>query len=207
MPSRRFDASLPFILRWEGGFVDHPADPGGATNKGVTQRVYDSWRTRQGQPPRSVRLIEDAEVHAIYESDYWVPPRCDLLSGPLDLVHFDTAVNMGPGRAVRFLQSALRCSVDGDFGPGTKMAVESCDPGDAVLAYCDRREEFYRALVARKPDQGVFLKGWLNRLEALRAAAGLPGRQRMMPRGLEPGERIARIPDIGEDPSFDVDQP
>ena len=207
MPSQRFDASLPFILRWEGGFVDHPADRGGATNKGVTQRVYDGWRARQGEPPRSVRLIEDAEVHAIYEADYWVPPRCDVLSGPLDLVHFDTAVNMGPGRAVRFLQSAVRCPVDGDFGPGTEMAVASCDPGEALLAYCDAREAFYRALVAKKPDQGVFLKGWLNRLEALRAAAGLPGRQRMVPRGLEPGEQIARIPDIGEDPSFDIDQP
>ena len=59
MPSSRFDASLPFILRWEGGFVDHPADRGGATNKGVTQRVYDAWRARQGQAPRSVRLIEE----------------------------------------------------------------------------------------------------------------------------------------------------
>ena len=66
MPSPRFDVSLPFILRWEGGFIDHPADPGGATNKGVTQKVYDAWRARQGQPPRSVRLIEDAEMHAIY---------------------------------------------------------------------------------------------------------------------------------------------
>ena len=118
MPSPRFDVSLPFILRWEGGFIDHPADPGGATNKGVTQKVYDAWRARQGQPPRSVRLIEDAEMHAIYESNYWVPPRCDLLSGPLDLVQFDTAVNMGPGRAVRFLQSALRCRGRRRFRPG-----------------------------------------------------------------------------------------
>ena len=207
MPSSRFDASLPFILRWEGGFVDHPADRGGATNKGVTQRVYDAWRARQGQPPRSVRLIEEPEVQAIYESDYWVPPRCDLLSGPLDLVHFDTAVNMGPGRAVRFLQSAVRCPVDGDFGPSTALAVASCDAGEAVLAYCDAREAFYRTLVARKPDQGVFLKGWLNRLRALRAEAGLPGHEGLVPRGLEPGEQMARIPDIGEDPSFDVDQP
>jgi lysozyme family protein len=207
MASPRFDSSLPFILRWEGGFVDHPADRGGATNRGVTQRVYDGWRARQGQPARSVRLIDDAEVHAIYESDYWVPPRCDLLSGPMDLVHFDTAVNMGPGRAVRFLQSAVRCPVDGDFGPGTALAVASCEPGSAVIAYCDAREAFYRALVARKPDQAVFLKGWLNRLRALRAEAGLPGHEGMVPRGLEPGEHIARIPDIGEDPSFDDDQP
>jgi lysozyme family protein len=153
-----------------------------------------------------VRLIDDAEVHAIYESDYWVPPRCDLLSGPLDLVQFDTAVNMGPGRAVRFLQSSVRCPVDGDFGPGTVLAVGSCDAGEAVVAYCDAREAFYRALVARKPDQAVFMKGWLNRLRALRAEAGLPGHEGLVPRGVDPGEYVARIPDIGEDPSFDVDQ-
>jgi lysozyme family protein len=206
MPSPRFDVSLPFILRWEGGFIDHPADPGGATNKGVTQKVYDAWRARQGQPPRSVRLIENAEMQAIYESNYWVPPRCDLLSGPLDLVQFDTAVNMGPGRAVRFLQSAVNCPVDGDFGPGTEVALASCDAGETVLAYCDAREAFYRAIVARKPNQAVFLRGWLNRLRALRAEAGLPGHEGLIPRGPDPGEHIARIPDIGEDPSFDLDQ-
>ena len=86
MPSAAFNASLPFILRWEGGFVDHPADPGGRTNKGVTQRVYDAWRRRQGLPQRDVKLIEDGEVHTIYESGYWIPPRCDLLAQPLGLV-------------------------------------------------------------------------------------------------------------------------
>src|SRR5215212_9684838 len=96
MPSAAFQASLPFILRWEGGYVNHPADPGGATNKGVTQRVYDDWRVRRGMPARDVRQIMDDEVHAIYEAGYWTPPHCDLLPRPLDLVQFDTAVNMGP---------------------------------------------------------------------------------------------------------------
>jgi lysozyme family protein len=129
MPSPAFTASLPFILRWEGGYVDHPADPGGATNKGVTQRVYDDWRTRQGLPARAVRQLEDAEMHAIYEAGYWLPPRCDLLQRQLDLVHFDTAVNMGVGRAVRMLQGALGCDVDGDFGPATRMAAEAAASG------------------------------------------------------------------------------
>ena len=71
MPSAAFQASLPFILRWEGGYVNHPADPGGATNKGVTQRVYDDWRVRRGMPARDVRQITDGEVHAIYEAGYW----------------------------------------------------------------------------------------------------------------------------------------
>ena len=135
MPSAAFEAALPFILRWEGGFVDHPADPGGRTNRGVTQRVYNAWRARQGLPGRDVKHIGEAEVHAIYESGYWVPPRCDLLAQPLDLVQFDTAVNMGPGRAVRFLQQAVGCGVDGDFGPATERAVLACDGGDAVLTY------------------------------------------------------------------------
>ena len=203
MPSPAFTAALPFILRWEGGFVDHPADPGGRTNKGVTQRVYNAWRARQGQPGRDVKFIDEAEVQAIYESGYWVPPRCDLLMQPLDLVQFDTAVNMGPGRAVRFLQQAVGCGVDGDFGPATERAVLACDGGDAVVKYCKLRESFYRDIVARKPDQGVFLKGWMNRLNSLRKEAGLPGFESA--RGFDFGDAgyIAKVPDIGEDPSYD----
>ena len=203
MPSPAFAAALPFILRWEGGFVDHPADPGGRTNKGVTQRTYNAWRTRQGLDSRDVKLIGDAEVHAIYESGYWVPPRCDLLGTPLDVVQFDTAVNMGPGRAVRFLQQAVGCGVDGDFGPATQRAVMACDGGDAVARYCNIREDFYRQIVARKPAQAVFLKGWMNRLNSLRKEAGLPGFEAA--RGFDFGDAgyIAKVPDIGEDPSYD----
>lgn len=203
MPSAAFDEAMKFVLRWEGGFVDHPADPGGRTNKGVTQLVYQRWRERQGLPPRDVKLIDDAEVKAIYESGYWIPPRCDLLSGPLDLVQFDTAVNMGPGRAVRFLQQAVGCGVDGDFGPNTERAVQRCDPGTAVTAYCDVREQFYRRIVANKPSQQVFLKGWLNRLNSLRKAAGLPGFESARDLDFGDAAYIARVPDIGEDPAYD----
>ncbi len=68
MSSSAFAAALPFILRWEGGYVNDPDDPGGATNKGVTQRIYDDWRKRQGLPPRDVRQLEEAELQAIYEA-------------------------------------------------------------------------------------------------------------------------------------------
>jgi lysozyme family protein len=203
MTSAGFAASLPFVLRWEGGFVDHPADPGGRTNKGVTQRVYDGWRRRQGLPQRDVKQIEDAEVHAIYETDYWMPPRCDLLQGELDLVQFDTAVNMGVGRAVRFLQQSVGCPVDGDFGPATQKAVDACDPGEAIVRYCNAREAFYRRIVQNKPSQAVFLKGWMNRLNSLRQEVGLPGFESA--RDLDFGDAgyIARIPDIGEDAGYD----
>ncbi len=205
MPSPAFAAALPFVLRWEGGFVDHPADPGGRTNRGVTQRVYDAWCARQGRPGRDVKLIDEAEVQAIYEAGYWLPPRCELLAPPLDLVQFDTAVNMGPGRAVRFLQQALGCSVDGDFGPGTQRAAQACHGADAGLEYCRLREAFYRGIVARKPEQAVFLKGWMNRLDSLRRQAGLPGFAATRGIDLDFGDTgwIAKVPDIGEDPSYD----
>jgi lysozyme family protein len=203
--STAFHSSLPFVLQWEGGFVNHPADPGGATNKGVTQKVYDGWRARQGQPPRTVRLIEEAEVHAIYHADYWIPPRCDVLERQLDLVQFDTAVNMGVGRAVRLLQKAAGCDVDGAFGPGTQQAVEACTPGDLLTGYCDAREAYYRLLVARNAKLGVFLKGWLNRLNALRQEVGLAVRE--MPGPDLGGEawHTERIPDVGVDARYDVE--
>lgn len=203
MDNSALDAALKFVLRWEGGFVDHPADPGGRTNKGVTQKVYDGWRRRQGQPPRDVKDITNDEVHTIYASDYWVPPRCDLLGTPLGMVQFDTAVNMGVGRAVRFLQASVGCGVDGDFGPGTEAAVAGCDAGSTVKAYCDRREAYYRSLAQQRPPMAVFLKGWLNRLNSLRHEVGLPGHESIA-RGLDFGDApyIARVPDIGEDPTW-----
>jgi lysozyme family protein len=204
MPSAQLLSSLEFVLRWEGGFVNNPNDPGGRTNRGVTQKVYDQWRARQGAPAQDVKLIGDAEVEAIYESGYWLAARCDLLDDPLYLVQFDTAVNMGVGRAVRFLQGAVACPVDGDFGPGTEKAFAACDRGAAVIHYCNAREAFYDRLIEKNPKLATFRKGWLNRLNALRKAAGLPGFESAKESGPLEGEHIMRIPDIGQDPAFDL---
>jgi lysozyme family protein len=204
MPSTQLSSSLKFVLLWEGGFVDHPSDPGGRTNKGVTQKVYDQWRARQGVAPQDVKDITDEEVQAIYESGYWLAARCDLLDDPLYLVQFDTAVNMGVGRAVRFLQAAANCPVDGDFGSGTAKAVAACDHGEIVVRYCDAREAFYGRLIEKNPKLAAFRKGWLNRLNALRKEAGLPGFESMQEFGPVAGQPAMRIPDIGEDPAFDL---
>jgi lysozyme family protein len=199
MPSDAFRESLPFILRWEGGYVDHPADPGGRTNKGVTQEVYDDWRARQDLPPRHVKSIEDAEVQAIYKTGYWMPPRCDLLRRQLDLVQFDTAVNMGVRRAVRMLQGAAGCKVDGDFGPITERTVKGCDLGATLATYCDAREFFYRDLADRRPNFKVFLKGWLNRLNALRKEVGLPGYETRALLDFGDTAYIARVPEFDDE--------
>ncbi len=207
MPSPAFLASLPFILRWEGGYVDHPADPGGRTNKGVTQGVYDRWRVAQGLSARHVRLIDDAEVAAIYESGYWIPPRCDRLRRRLDLLHFDTAVNMGPGRAVRFLQGALNCSVDGAFGSGTERAAAECELLPTIEAYCEARLNYYRRLTDQRPELRVFLKGWTNRVNALKSEIGLGGPEATLEVNFGESGYIARIPDLGIDPAYDLDEP
>jgi lysozyme family protein len=204
MPTAEFIDALPFVLQWEGGYVNHPNDPGGATNKGVTQKVYDAWRSKNGLPVRDVRQLEERELQALYESGYWVPPKCPALASPLDLVQFDTAVNMGVGRAVKFLQKAVGAEPDGAYGPGTQRCVDNCDTGTALIAYCDIREAYYRSLASNNPKLAVFLKGWLNRLNALRKRVGLPGYESVDDE-VDFGEAgyMGRVPDIGEDPAYD----
>lgn len=171
----RLATALKFTLRWEGGYVNHPADPGGATNKGVTKAVYDRYRTAKGLDLTDVRNITDDEVHDIYENGYWRRAKCPDLAIDLDTVQFDTAVNMGVGRAVKFMQKSVGCAADGAWGPITAAAVASCDPGPTLQKYCDTREAFYEGLVRRRPKMKVFMKGWMNRLNDLRGFVGLPG--------------------------------
>ena len=200
MSSASFAASLPFVLRWEGGFVNHPDDPGGATNRGVTQKVYDAWRAAQGQPKQDVRNLADAEMQSIYEANYWRAARCDALERKLDVVQFDTAVNMGTGRAVRFLQAAVGCEVDGGFGSGTLQAVQGCDLGSALTAYCNQREAFYDQLIAKNARLAVFRRGWMNRLDSQRKEIGLPGFESVDdPLDFGDTDYIERIPDIDEE--------
>jgi lysozyme family protein len=115
----RFAHWLPHILKHEGGWANHPRDPGGATMKGVIQRTYDSWRDRQGQPRQSVRNITDADVAAIYRRDYWDAIKGDDLPAGVDYCIFDFAVNSGINRASRYLQRAVGAGEDGAIGPAT----------------------------------------------------------------------------------------
>lgn|SRR5512132_433186 len=199
MPSESFIESLPFILRWEGGFVDDPDDPGGRTNKGVTQKVYSAWRTSRGLPKADVKHIAEDEVQAIYEQNYWLATSCHLLLRRLDLVQFDTAVNMGPARSVKILQTTLGCTPDGNFGSTTQQLAAGCDVAATIANYCTVREGIYRSLAQNNPKSSKFLKGWLNRLNALRAEVGVPGF--LAPRGeIDFGDAgyIAKVPDLAE---------
>ncbi len=195
-----YNDALAFVLRWEGGFVNDPNDHGGRTMKGVTQMVYDAWRASQGKPAADVAKILDAEVAAIYSDNYWKKALCHIVQSHIDLALFDTAVNMGPNRAVKILQQAVGVAPDGQFGRATQQACDACHPPDAVARYCSIREALYRRF-AEAPGQDRFLAGWLNRLNALRGAAGVPGYARRGGDEVDFGDTdfIERIPDIGPD--------
>lgn len=158
--------ALRFVLRWEGGYVNDPADAGGATNKGITQAVYNTYLASLGRPPRSVQFITDQEVEAIYRRNYWQAAHCPDLPGALAIAQFETAVNMGVGRAIGFLQKSLGVPVDRRYGPQTDAAVKQCNPSRTLEKYLSLREQFYYRLAYHGLRK--FLRGWLNRMGALR---------------------------------------
>ena len=147
-----------WILQAEGGLVDNPNDPGGLTKYGISQAAF---------PELDIRALTPEQAIAIYATNYWEPAKCPALPPPLALVHFDAAVNCGVGQAARFLEQAVGVTVDGIVGPITIAAAWKAT--DAVEAYFAVREAFYRRLAQANPAEGVFLDGWLNRLENLKA--------------------------------------
>lgn len=173
MPDR-FEDCLDFVLAREGGFSNHPADRGGATNKGITQAVYDEWRVRHGYNRQPVVGIYIDEVEAIYRENYWNKVQAFQLAEPLDLAVFDAAVNSGPARAARWLQAAVGVKQDGMIGPQTIAAVhdmtEKVGAKELARAVTQLREQFIYDLIERDPSQVVFGKGWANRLALLRSA-------------------------------------
>ena len=158
-----FEDALKFVLKWEGGFTNHPKDPGGATNKGITQKVYDVYKVSRKHPKMSVKHILDFEVKDIYETKYWDLVRAKWLKAPLGLVMFDTAVNFGPAGAIRRLQKALKVTITGTWTQEISDVIHECDAGKVALEICKLRKIWRNYRVKQNPSQKVFLKGWLNR--------------------------------------------
>lgn len=141
-----FEDALKVVLKHEGGYVNHPADPGGATNKGITTRVYHEYLATKGLPPADVKHISNADVADIYRTQYWNTAKCDVLPEPMATFQFDSAVNHGVNKANWFLANSR---------------------GDPAK-YLELREDFYRHLARTRPAMQVFLKGWLKRIDSLR---------------------------------------
>jgi lysozyme family protein len=162
-----YPACLEIVLSYEGGYANHPDDPGGATMRGVTQRTYDSYRIGQGLSPQSVRLIAEPELQAIYRTRYWDLIRGDDLPAGVDLAVFDLAVNSGPARAAKELQRVVLATMDGLIGPATLAAVQARKPSEIVRALCAGRLAFLKSLSTWE----TFGRGWERRVVDVQAAA------------------------------------
>lgn len=167
MAKESFTQALAAVLRHEGGYSNHPDDPGGPTMKGVIQRVYDAWRRSRGLAVRPVREIEDAELKEIYRRQYWDAVRADELPAGIDYVVFDGAVNSGPAQSAKWLQRALALPADGQVGEVTLNAARAAaetGPSRLVDDICDRRLAMLKALRTWP----VFGKGWGRRVADVR---------------------------------------
>ncbi|GGN44049.1 glycoside hydrolase family 108 protein [Deinococcus daejeonensis] len=145
-----FEKAHEFTAKWEGGYVNHPSDPGGETNLGVTKRVWEAWAKERGLPVKPMKLLTPADVLPLYEARYW--PAASGLPWPLSGVAYDIAVNHGPGN--------LRLMLGSVPATGT--------PTERAARLIDAREQFFRNIVKARPSQEVFLKGWLRRVAAQR---------------------------------------
>lgn len=170
MAKGNFDICLREVLKHEGGFVNHPKDPGGMTNLGVTKAVYEAWI---GHPVSEaiMRGLTVSHVKALYKAQYWDVMKGDDLPIGIDLCAFDFAVNAGPNRAARYLQLMVGAVGDGIIGPNTlaqlQQYVRTHDKAHAVNRYQDLREAYYRKLKTF----ATFGRGWLRRVKEVRDAA------------------------------------
>jgi lysozyme family protein len=171
-----FNSFFPTLLKHEGGFVDDPVDPGGATNKGVTMATF-----RQFARPllnidatlENLRALTDAQAGVIYKKQYWDAIHGDEITlQPLANIVFDFQVNAG-ANASRLLQRVLnglgvtpQLREDGVVGKGTLAALGQVDAKVVYGRYKQGRKDYYNALVAQRPPLQKFLKGWLNRVDS-----------------------------------------
>jgi lysozyme family protein len=161
-----FDKVLTLVLKEEGGFSNDPRDPGGITNLGVTQRVWEAF-IGHDVDEAAMRALTPAAVAPLYRKSYWNRIHGDDLPLGVDYAVMDFAVNSGTSRAAMALQLACGIQDDGAIGPQTMQAVNSADPITLIGIVCDQRLAFLRSL----PSFDTFGRGWTARIQRVRAAS------------------------------------
>jgi len=162
----RFKEALQYILKEEGGYVNHPKDPGGMTNLGVTRRALEDFKGGHVSDDE-MRTLTSESVAPFYEYMYWDKCRCGELPSRVALIVFDCAVNQGVPTACRILQEAVGAKVDGVLGPKTMAMVKVCASRETVYMVAILRAKRY--LGTRNVE--TFGKGWGNRLYSILTSA------------------------------------
>jgi len=165
-----FNRCLNLVLHHEGGYVNHPKDPGGMTNMGVTKRVYEEW-VGYSVSENTMQNLEEKDVAPIYKKNYWDRLKCDELPLGLDLCLFDFGVNAGTGRAAKYLQKLVGTTPDGGIGPMTLKAVDEFISlngiPETIEKYQNNRQKYYEKLSTFD----TFGKGWTRRNDETYEAA------------------------------------
>ena len=158
-----FDKCLQIILHHEGGYVNHPEDPGGMTNLGVTKRVYEDW-VGYAVSEHTMQHLTEEDVAPIYKKNYWDRIKGDDLPEGLNLCVFDFGVNAGTGRAAKYLQTMIGTVVDGGIGPMTIRALDEhvslIGLQETIEQYQENRQRYYEKLKTFK----TFGRGWTRRV-------------------------------------------
>ena len=158
MTKKNFDKCFDMLLKHEGGFVNHPEDPGGATNLGVTKRVMQQFLGR-AVSMGEMKALTPEDVKPVYKGLYANKVRFDDLPSGLDWAVLDWAVNSGTGRAAKALQKLVWAKQDGAIGPKTLQAIINHDPAELIDKLHDTRQKFYENLSHFK----TFGRGWTRR--------------------------------------------
>lgn len=164
--TKNFRDCLELVLKHEGGFVNHPKDPGGMTNLGVTKKVWEDWIGHEVDE-KAMRALTPAIVAPMYEMKYWRTSYCEKLPRGLDLLVFSMAVNAGSGRSVKLLQEAIGVVADGVIGPRTMARINEANVETLIDKFSEARTAFYNGLKTFP----VFGKGWLSRTDKERLEA------------------------------------
>jgi len=161
-----WDNCFAMVLKHEGGFVNHPKDPGGMTNLGVTKAAWEAWLVRTATE-NDMRTLTPEKVKPFYKAMYWDKIKGDDLPSGVDYAAYDLAVNSGTGRAAKYLQRIAGVADDGVIGPRSLEAIKKYDAEDTVNKICDMRMDFLKGLNTFD----TFGKGWTIRVNDVRAKA------------------------------------
>lgn len=164
---RNFTKSLALVLKHEGGWSDHPKDPGGATMKGVTLANFRRY-VKPDATKADLRKITDAQLATVYRRFYWDAVAGAELPDGVDFAVFDFAVNSGPTRAAKYLQAVVNAKQDGRIGPATLAAVGAVPCAKIINTLCDNRLAFMQSLKKLWP---TFKNGWTARVKDVRSKA------------------------------------
>ena len=156
-----FEAAHGLVAKWEGGLTNHPADPGGITNYGISLAFLQ--QVSPAATAEDVRKLTAEDAKNLMRREFWDKPGADRFPPLIAVAFYDLAVNAGAHRSTLLMQDALDVAADGIIGPITLQALNECNQKAVALRMLELREQWYQRLAAKKPTSRVFLRGWLNR--------------------------------------------